>query len=127
MILTQKLLDAVRLQHFLVPTRSYSLSGRISIDVGKNEVNRSKDAASIERRACEAFLDGLDDAIRYNVKDKNPQTCQAAFDEALRQDMLKEDRDAANSQLAPTIALLDEMRSLNENWRNNQRKEQPEG
>uniref|UniRef100_A0A8R1IN56 Uncharacterized protein n=1 Tax=Caenorhabditis japonica TaxID=281687 RepID=A0A8R1IN56_CAEJA len=116
MILTQKLLDAVRLQHFLVPTRSYSLSGRISID-----------AASIERRACEAFLDGLDDAIRYNVKDKNPQTCQAAFDEALRQDMLKEDRDAANSQLAPTIALLDEMRSLNENWRNNQRKEQPEG
>uniref|UniRef100_A0A8R1HHP3 CCHC-type domain-containing protein n=1 Tax=Caenorhabditis japonica TaxID=281687 RepID=A0A8R1HHP3_CAEJA len=82
---------------------------------------RAENREVIERRARDAFLNGLDDGIRYNVKDKDPRTCKEAFDEAIRQDILRDDR-LASQQYAPTVALLDEMRSLKQEWKNSQNK-----
>uniref|UniRef100_A0A8R1I4V5 Peptidase A2 domain-containing protein n=1 Tax=Caenorhabditis japonica TaxID=281687 RepID=A0A8R1I4V5_CAEJA len=59
---------------------------------------RAENNAVIEKRAREAFLDGLDDSIRYNVKDKDPKTCKEAFDEAIRQNILREDRRASQQR-----------------------------
>uniref|UniRef100_A0A8R1E777 CCHC-type domain-containing protein n=1 Tax=Caenorhabditis japonica TaxID=281687 RepID=A0A8R1E777_CAEJA len=75
----------------------------------------------IEKKARDAFLDGLEDTIRYNVKDKDPKTCKQALDEAIRQEILREDR-LASQQYAPTVALLDEMRSFKNDWFNAQSK-----
>uniref|UniRef100_A0A8R1IR17 CCHC-type domain-containing protein n=1 Tax=Caenorhabditis japonica TaxID=281687 RepID=A0A8R1IR17_CAEJA len=61
----------------------------------------TEDRETIEKRTRDAFMDGLGDAIRFNVKDKDPKTCRAAFDEALRQEILREDR-MAGSTSAPT-------------------------
>uniref|UniRef100_A0A8R1EDU9 CCHC-type domain-containing protein n=2 Tax=Caenorhabditis japonica TaxID=281687 RepID=A0A8R1EDU9_CAEJA len=76
---------------------------------------RAEDRATIEKKTRDAFLDGLEDSIRYNVKDKNPRTSRAAFDEALRQEILRDDR-AAAAQHAPTAAIFEEIRVLNEKW-----------
>uniref|UniRef100_A0A8R1IIA2 Retrotrans_gag domain-containing protein n=1 Tax=Caenorhabditis japonica TaxID=281687 RepID=A0A8R1IIA2_CAEJA len=76
---------------------------------------RAEDRATIEKKTRDAFLDGLEDAIRYNVKDKNPRTSRSAFDEALRQEILRDDR-AAAAQHAPTAAIFEEIRVLNEKW-----------
>uniref|UniRef100_A0A8R1ITB8 CCHC-type domain-containing protein n=1 Tax=Caenorhabditis japonica TaxID=281687 RepID=A0A8R1ITB8_CAEJA len=78
---------------------------------------RAESSEVMEKRSREAFLNGLDDSIRYNVKDKDPKTCREAFDEAIRQDILREDR-AASQQYLPTVALLEEMRSMKQEWAN---------
>uniref|UniRef100_A0A8R1EJC8 CCHC-type domain-containing protein n=1 Tax=Caenorhabditis japonica TaxID=281687 RepID=A0A8R1EJC8_CAEJA len=71
----------------------------------------------IEKKTRDAFLDGLEDSIRYNVKNKNPSTSRAAFDEALRQEILRDDR-AAAQQCLPTAAIFEEIRVLNDKWDN---------
>uniref|UniRef100_A0A8R1HLC4 CCHC-type domain-containing protein n=1 Tax=Caenorhabditis japonica TaxID=281687 RepID=A0A8R1HLC4_CAEJA len=76
---------------------------------------RAEDRETIEKRTRDAFMDGLGDAIRFNVKDKDPKTCRAAFDEALRQEILREDRMAA-LQHPPTAAILEEIRVLDQKW-----------
>uniref|UniRef100_A0A8R1EEX0 Retrotransposon gag domain-containing protein n=1 Tax=Caenorhabditis japonica TaxID=281687 RepID=A0A8R1EEX0_CAEJA len=80
---------------------------------------RCENKQVIEKKARDAFLNGLEDTIRYNVKDKDPKTCKQALDEAIRQEILREDRLAAQ-QYAPTVALLDEMRSFKNDWFNAQ-------
>uniref|UniRef100_A0A8R1IA33 Retrotrans_gag domain-containing protein n=1 Tax=Caenorhabditis japonica TaxID=281687 RepID=A0A8R1IA33_CAEJA len=80
---------------------------------------RCEDRQVMEKKARDAFLNGLDDTIRYNVKDKDPKSCKEAFDEAIRQEILREDR-LASQQYAPTVALLEEMRSLKNDWYNSQ-------
>uniref|UniRef100_A0A8R1ERE3 CCHC-type domain-containing protein n=1 Tax=Caenorhabditis japonica TaxID=281687 RepID=A0A8R1ERE3_CAEJA len=61
---------------------------------------RCEERQTIEKKARDAFLNGLDDTIRYN--------------EILREDRL------ASQQYAPTVALLEEMRSLKNDWYNSQ-------
>uniref|UniRef100_A0A8R1IW17 CCHC-type domain-containing protein n=1 Tax=Caenorhabditis japonica TaxID=281687 RepID=A0A8R1IW17_CAEJA len=78
---------------------------------------RAEDRATIEKKTRDAFLDGLEDSIRYNVKNKNPRTSRAAFDEALRQEILRDDR-AAAQQCLPTAAIFEEIRVLNDKWDN---------
>uniref|UniRef100_A0A8R1J0A7 Retrotrans_gag domain-containing protein n=2 Tax=Caenorhabditis japonica TaxID=281687 RepID=A0A8R1J0A7_CAEJA len=78
---------------------------------------RAEDRATIEKKTRDAFLDGLEDSIRYNVKNKNPRTTRAAFDEALRQEILRDDR-AAAQQCLPTAAIFEEIRVLNDKWDN---------
>uniref|UniRef100_A0A8R1I4V9 RNA-directed DNA polymerase n=1 Tax=Caenorhabditis japonica TaxID=281687 RepID=A0A8R1I4V9_CAEJA len=88
---------------------------------------RAEDRATIEKKTRDAFLDGLEDSIRYNVKDKNPKTCRAAFDEALRQEILRDDR-AAALQYPQSAAIFEEIRVLNEKWdnQNTQRRKGPQ-
>uniref|UniRef100_A0A8R1IKP2 CCHC-type domain-containing protein n=1 Tax=Caenorhabditis japonica TaxID=281687 RepID=A0A8R1IKP2_CAEJA len=80
---------------------------------------RCEERQTIEKKARDAFLNGLDDTIRYNVKDKDPKSCKEAFDEAIRQEILREDR-LASQQYASTVALLEEMRSFKNDWYNSQ-------
>uniref|UniRef100_A0A8R1HKB1 CCHC-type domain-containing protein n=1 Tax=Caenorhabditis japonica TaxID=281687 RepID=A0A8R1HKB1_CAEJA len=80
-----------------------------------SQAYRAEDRATMEKKTRDAFLDGLEDETRYNVKDKNPRTSRAAFDEALRQEILGDDR-AAAAQRAQTAAIFEEKRVLNEKW-----------
>uniref|UniRef100_A0A8R1EW64 Uncharacterized protein n=1 Tax=Caenorhabditis japonica TaxID=281687 RepID=A0A8R1EW64_CAEJA len=81
----------------------------------QNKYFNAKKDKLLRKKARDAFLNCLDDTIWYNVKNKDPKTCKEAFDEAICQEILREDR-LASQQYAPTVALLEEMISFKNDW-----------